>query len=345
MALSDQRVANSVRELITSYHELNAHVVDELYEEPSPLEFMRYVARNRPFIVRSGAAHWDALKKWNASHLKEVLKAHNVNVAITNEGNADSAVQTSDGRLIFVEPYEREEPFSQVLDKIADQELRGTEPRVRRYAQTQNDNLRGEYTPLFADVPADIPFARIALEQPTGPDAINFWLGNSYSTTVLHKDNYENIYVQVLGRKHFTLLPPVESACVNEQELPAARYGPRGVASRSDAEDVILDEQLRNLDVNMAEGDAKVPCPIWDPDAPTKRTSPFSDLAKPLKVTLEPGDMLYLPAMWYHKVAQSCSEEGICVAVNYWYDMDFSGSFWSLASFARTVGNLASTSS
>ncbi|KAK7606688.1 cupin-like domain-containing protein [Phyllosticta paracitricarpa] len=319
MASSDRNVSNSVRELINSYHELNAYVVDELYEEPSPLEYMRYVAKNRPFVVRSGAADWDALKKWNADHLKEVMKTQQVNVAITNEGNADSAVETSDGRLIFVEPYEREEPFSQVLDKIADQELRGIEPRVRRYAQTQNDNLRGEYTPLFADVPADIPFARIALEQPTGPDAINFWLGNSYSTTVLHKDNYENIYVQVLGRKHFTLMPPVESACVNEQELPAARYGPRYMNGEKGAEESLPDEQLRDLEVKMAEGSEKVPCPIWDPDAPTKRTSPFSDLAQPLKVTLESGDMLYLPAMWYHKVAQSCSEEGICVAVNYWY--------------------------
>ncbi|KAK8242043.1 cupin-like domain-containing protein [Phyllosticta capitalensis] len=303
---------------------------------------MRYVAKNRPFVIRSGAAYWDALKKWNADYLKEAMKAQGVNVAITNEGNADSAVETSDERLVFVEPYEREEPFSQVLDQIAGQELRGTEPRVRRYAQTQNDNLRGEYTPLFSDVPADIPFARIALEQLTGPDAINFWLGNSYSTTALHKDNYENIYVQVLGRKHFTLMPPVESACVNEQELPTARYGPKDCSSENSPDELVPDEQLRELDIKMAEGADKVPCPLWDPDVATERTSPFSHLAKPLKVTLEPGDMLYLPAMWYHKVAQSCSEEGICVAVNYWYDMDFGGSFWSLASFARSMGILAS---
>lgn len=48
--------------------------------------------------------------------------------------------------------------------------------------------------------------------------------------------------------------------------------------------------------------------------------------------------MLYLPALWYHKVSQSCDEEGICCAINYWYDMEFSGSFWSMASFVRGVG-------
>ncbi len=68
----------------------------------------------------------------------------------------------------------------------------------------------------------DIPWARIALGQP--PDAINLWIGNSNSTTALHKDNYENIYCQIRGSKEFVLLPPVEMACVNEKSLPCATY-------------------------------------------------------------------------------------------------------------------------
>ena len=72
------------------------------------------------------------------------------------------------------------------------------------------------------DVESDVPWARVALGRK--PDAINFWLGNSRSVTSLHRDNYENIYAQVVGFKHFILLPPVENPCVNEQELPAATY-------------------------------------------------------------------------------------------------------------------------
>lgn len=30
------------------------------------------------------------------------------------------------------------------------------------------------------------------------------------------------------------------------------------------------------------------------------------------------AQVLYLPAMWYHKVAQEAGDEGLCVAVNYW---------------------------
>lgn len=86
----------------------------------------------------------------------------------------------------------------------------------------ENDNLRGEYSELYKDVAKDIPWARIALGQ--DPDAINLWIGNSRSVSALHKDNYENIYCQVVGSKHFVLLPPVEMACVNEKQLSAATY-------------------------------------------------------------------------------------------------------------------------
>lgn len=34
---------------------------------------------------------------------------------------------------------------------------------------------------------------------------------------------------------------------------------------------------------------------------------------------LSPQDILYLPALWYHRVSQ----KGVTVAVNYWHDMQF----------------------
>ena len=71
---------------IRTYHELNAAVVDELQEEPSPLEFMRFVAKNRPFVVRGAAAGWDAVRKWNERYLREVMGDELVNVAITPLG-------------------------------------------------------------------------------------------------------------------------------------------------------------------------------------------------------------------------------------------------------------------
>lgn len=196
----------------------------------------------------------------------------------------------------------------------------------------ENDNLRDEYVTLFSDVQKDIPFARIALGK--DPDAVNLWIGNSKSVTALHKDNYENIYVQILGRKHFVLLPPLSHPCVNEQRLQPATYVRR--------------EEDGQLELHMDNHGDAVPFAIWDPDVPDITCTPFSHLSRPLRVTLNPGDMLYLPALWlvtspppfegldihrrhvfvadgesncrYHKVAQSCVEgdEGFVLAVNYW---------------------------
>ncbi|KAK3650759.1 hypothetical protein LTR56_006164 [Elasticomyces elasticus] len=301
--------------LINTYHELNASEVDELEEEPSALEFLQFVAKNRPFVVRHAANSWTASEKWVADYLRQKMGSDKVKVAITPLGNADAVVQHSHGSLVFVEPHEIFEPFTDFLD-----DTQASSSRHVKYAQTQNDNLRNEYANLLPDVPTDIPFARLALGQ--SADAINLWLGDDRSVTSLHKDNYENIYVQIRGQKDFVLMPPVEMPCVNEQLLQTGRY-----VSADDGELIVrLDEEAE-----------RIPVATWDPDEPEQRTTPYSHLAKPLRVTLREGDLLYLPSMWYHKVSQRIGDEGFVCAVNYWYDMDFAGNHWAQTTFIRDV--------
>ncbi|ETS80112.1 hypothetical protein PFICI_07641 [Pestalotiopsis fici W106-1] len=308
---------DTLQELIVSYNELNSSVIEELDEEPSPLEFMRFVAKNTPFVIRNGAKDWPATKQWNVEYLREALRGHQVNVAITPYGNADAPTLYADDNTVFAKPHEEDQPFEDFIDYLTKQELESPiDPVEVRYAQTQNDNLRHEYSSLFSETLRSIPFARIALEKE--PDAINMWVGNSFSTTAMHRDNYENIYVQIAGQKHFVLLPALCQPCINEQDLRPAIYVRDG----------------DKLELKLEDG-PHVPFAVWDPDRSHANTTRYSHLAQPMRVTLNPGDMLYLPAMWYHKVSQSCSEEGLCVAVNYWYDMDFSGPLYPLTSFVR----------
>ncbi|KAF2748704.1 phospholipase A2 [Sporormia fimetaria CBS 119925] len=329
------------RDLITTYHSLNPTTITELTSDPSPLEFMRHVSLNRPFIIRGGATTWPSYQKWTSTYLANTLTNTPVNVALTPQGNADSILPLPSHpttHALFIKPHETHLPFTTVLHHIRTQHLStppGTKPLGPiLYAQTQNDNLRNEYRTLFSDCPSSIPFARIALEK--DPDAINLWIGNAFSTTALHKDNYENIYVQIRGRKHFTLLPPVESPCVNEKNVLSATYTPEKseIPITTDAGDL---DGVR-LRPTVDEPRSYTPFCMWDPDVPDVNATRFSELSRPLKVTLDEGDMLYLPALWYHKVQQSCNEEGICVAVNYWYDLEFSGGFWSMANFVRAAG-------
>ncbi|KAM0131024.1 hypothetical protein ACHAO1_007529 [Botrytis cinerea] len=163
--------SDPITDLLTTYNELNSSTITILDEAPSALEFMRFVALNRPFIVRGFASDWKATSTWSLSHLRSTLSSHEVNVAVTPHGNADSPTLNDDGELVFVKPWEESQSFPDFVDFVSQQELHERNEEEVRYAQTQNDNLRNEYSSLFSDVEQDISFARIALQQ--DPDAIN----------------------------------------------------------------------------------------------------------------------------------------------------------------------------
>jgi peptidyl-lysine (3S)-dioxygenase / protease len=107
------------------------------------------------------------------------------------------------------------------------------------------------------------------------------------------------------------LLPPIASLCVNEKSLPAASY----IAKQENLHSEIPNDLVPRLD----SPEDCVPFATWDPDEPEKNTTEFSSLIVPLRVTLEAGDVLYLPALWYHKVTLSCGMDPFCCSVNYWY--------------------------
>ncbi|KAH8599833.1 cupin-like domain-containing protein [Bisporella sp. PMI_857] len=319
-------MTDPIIQLLATYSEHNSHIIHELSQVPTPLEFMRYVAKNRPFVVRGGASGWRATKEWNILKLKELMEGKMINVAVTPNGKADSPSRTPNGDLVFVLPLEEEQLFDEFIDFVATQginhqPLEGVQEV--RYAQTQNDNLRNEYDCLLDYVHNDIDWARVALNR--RPDAVNLWIGNSLSTTALHKDPYENIYVQLIGRKHFVLLPSLAQPCVNERSLPQARY-----TRMSDGSFKILEYTAED----------HVPVACWDPVTPELgiETTKYSNKVNPIRLTLDEGDMLYLPALWYHKVSQTASREGICCAANYWYDIEFEGHLWAVSELVRNVG-------
>lgn len=120
------------------------------------------------------------------------------------------------------------------------------------------------------------------------------------------------------------LLPPAEQPCVNEVEIAQYRYAP-------------AESEPSSLGIQHQTSTDPIPVAVWDPESPEHRRTQYSALSRPLSVTLEAGDMLYLPAQWYHKVSQSSGPEGFACAVNYWYDMSFEGSFWVGNAFVRDV--------
>jgi hypothetical protein len=103
-----------------------------------------------------------------------------------------------------------------------------------------------------------------------------------------------------------------------------------------------------------------------DPTAINAEKYPLATHASVLNVTLEAGETLYLPSLWYHQVAQpgvvasghepgvvaSGHESGaeshrntdgeVTIAVNAWYNMSFLGQGWAHYQLARSLSLLIS---
>jgi hypothetical protein len=112
------------------------------------------------------------------------------------------------------------------------------------------------------------------------------WIGNR-STTQIHFDLYDNLACGVAGVKRFVLFPP---------------------------------EQTRNLYMGPFDQTISgVPTSMVDLDRPDFDAHPrFRDaLAAATVAEVMPGDVLYIPYMWWHHVQ---STQALNIQINYWWN-------------------------
>ena len=102
------------------------------------------------------------------------------------------------------------------------------------------------------------------LEKPGPP---RFWLGPGGTVTPLHCDYDDNLFAQVWGRKRIWLAPPHHEPYLYPREANALLFGSP-----------------------------------FDPDAPDYQRFPLARQAALVEVVVDAGDMLYVPAGWYHQV-------------------------------------------
>ena len=141
----------------------------------------------------------------------------------------------------------------------------------------------GEYLPGFATANA-MPL----LGQGVSP---RIWIGTR-SNVSCHHDTFDNIACVIAGRRRFTLFAPT---------LISKLYvGP-------------IDNTMAGAPVSLA---ASADGPE---DGPGAGQYPlFEEIRdQAVRVELEPGDALYLPKLWWHKVESLAPINGL---VNYWWD-------------------------
>jgi hypothetical protein len=137
--------------------------------------------------------------------------------------------------------------------------------------------------------------------------AVLLWMGPARSITQLHHDFTDNLFAMVRGRKRVFLLPPEQDV----HRFPLPRRGGRSSWHLSRAGTCV------------------------DPDAELHRAIGDGDVA-PLEVVVGPGDMLLIPAFWWHEV-HSIDDPSISLA--YWWDQrseaEIQATLQAVSSFAE----------
>ncbi|CAO3650939.1 unnamed protein product [Cunninghamella blakesleeana] len=243
-----------------------------------------------------------------------------ITVAVTPNGYADAVIYDPKTKQnYFVLPHEEQMSFKEFLTHLHDKNNKNA-----YYISLQNGNLPMEYKPLIDDVDSEISWCSQALGK--SPDAVNFWFGDEKSVTSLHKDPYENCYAVIRGQKTFILFPPTEFACLHESIYPTAIYKPSN--------------DIGKFDIEPLEDNLKVPwIPINPLDPNSREKYSRFKYAQPITVTISEGEMLYLPALWFHHVLQK-GDKGT-IAVNYWYDMEYQNPLYhNMGLYRRLVSEI-----
>jgi Cupin-like domain len=186
------------------------------------------------------------------------------------------------------------------------------------YYSRQNDCLRQELTTLHgvsgcSPFPSTIPWAEEAFGVGP-PEAINMWIGNETNVSAIHKDHYENLFYVLSGEKIFTLYPPGDVCFLTENKYRSGRfvYCANNESGRhewrvqySPDADVATEGADKAASYLISQGTSTRWISNSGTDDRTElTTNPPTGSAHPVQVRLEAGDMLYLPALWFHHVTQ-----------------------------------------
>jgi hypothetical protein len=214
----------------------------------SPDEFLdRYVCGSRPLVLTDVAHDWPAMKRWSPADLK--ARFGHLDIEIQAERDTDPRYE--ENKLL----HRREMRLAAFVDKV----LAGG-PTNDYYMTANNEALRRpEFAPLLDDIgslPAVCDRAELAHRS-------SFWFGPAGTNTPLHHDTLMLFHTQVVGRKRWRFISPLESA------------------------------KLYNFN--------NVFSPI-DIDRPDLARYPLFAQAKVLEVIVEPGETVFLPLGWWHQV-------------------------------------------
>ena len=136
---------------------------------------------------------------------------------------------------------------------------------------------------LFPRLEKDIEFPEYVQKKLL--NSMNFWIGSGGNITPLHCDRSDNLLAQLKGRKQIVLFAPGQTNFL----YPFPAYSKIA--------------RLSQIDI----------------DRPDFKKFPKFQKAKFSECVLEPGEMLFIPAFWWHQVYSLDNKELPLISVNFWW--------------------------
>jgi hypothetical protein len=226
---------------------LYAHV--EKRSRVSRDEFItRYVRGCRPVVLTDVTADWPAMTRWSPADLQRRFGHLEVEIQAERSGNARYEVDKLKHR--------KRVRLGDFVDRVLAAGVSNDE-----YLTANNELLRRpEFAPLLADIGSLPPVC----DPVRLPQSASFWFGPAGTVTPLHHDTLMLFHTQVVGRKRWRFVSPLQTARL---------YNHFEVYSEV------------NLDaIDLAR----------HPD--------FAGVTV-LDVVVEPGETMFLPLGWWHQVS------------------------------------------
>jgi ribosomal protein L16 Arg81 hydroxylase len=243
------RALESLLELRSDLSSLTGpHLIDVIHT-PTRDSFLRhYYAANRPTLIPRFAVQTHAYERWSPAYLAETLADQEVEIMSERESDNDYEVNCNRHRSAL--------PFSDYVRSVT------RAGRTNDIYLVANNRLLSR--PAARCLLKDLNVATEILDPPAADDNNVFlWFGAEGTVTPLHYDLVNVLFVQIYGRKRFTLVSPFDTHRL---------YNHVGVYSQV------------------------------DPDRPDYERYPRSRLVRTQRVVLQPGDALFVPVAWWHKV-------------------------------------------
>lgn len=230
----------------------------------------------RPAVLRGLVRHWPAVRQALAS--PEAICRYLCSLDSGNTWNAVLVPPQWQGRMFYEEDLK---DFNFVREKLPVSAVLGQIARYSHFAAPPSVAM--QCAPIAECVPGFLAANRLPILSETVLPKL--WLSNRFITPA-HFDEMNNIACVVSGRRRFTLFPP---------------------------------EQLSNLYIGPLEyTPAGAPISLVSLENPDFQRFPrFREaLAAAQVAELEPGDAIFIPALWWHHVV---SLDVVNILVNYWW--------------------------